>query len=99
MLLKSGAWFVAELASCKPSALAGLVFVALLEGGVGEGDVPGILLQCLLKEAPVWFSSWLCYHLCSELCWCDSLLRARAVCRAPYVHRAFILLPKVCKVL
>lgn len=39
MLLKSGAWFVAKLASCKPSALAGLVFVALLEEGVAEGDV------------------------------------------------------------
>lgn len=28
-----------KLASCKPSALAGVLFVALLEEGVAEGDV------------------------------------------------------------
>lgn len=89
MLLQSGAWFMAELASCKPSALAGLVLVALLEEGVAEGVklLCGSALGCVIS------------HLCSELCWCDSLLRARAVCRAPYVHRAFVLLPKVCKML
>lgn len=91
-----------KLASCKPSALAGLVFVVLLEEGVAEGDVARDSSAVLAERVELLFSflfGCVINHLCSELCWCDSLLRARAVCRAQYIHGAFILLPKVCKVL
>lgn len=67
-----------KLASCKPSALAGLVLVALLEEGVDEGNVAGDFSAVLAEGVKLLF----CYpfgcvisHFCSELCWCDSLLQ------------------------
>ena len=67
-----------ELVSCKPSALAeGLLFVALVEKGVAEGDIASDFSAALAEGVKLLYSfpfGHVINHVCSEMCQCYSLL-------------------------
>lgn len=67
-----------KLVSCEPSALAeGLLFVALLEEGVAEGDIASDFSAVLTERVKLLYRFLFGHdinHLCSEMRLCYSLL-------------------------